>query len=152
MTDKPEATTAAEDDETAEAAKLAGELAGKTKPAKPSRKKRKSVELLSTEDELTLAALKLKDRNQTIGLRKMLAWFAIAAVSVQLIVANLIFGWYLWANGWKDLPSEIMIAWMSATVVEVIGIVVIIARNLFPARGRALTRRDLRKVIRKRKR
>ena len=140
------------DDEAAEAAAMARSFAGKTTPASSTSKKQKKskttvdVEWLGEDPGLTTAYLKLKDRDQTINLRLRLAWFAIIAVSIQLMIANLIFGWYMWANGWTNLPSEIMIAWLSSTVVEVIGIVVIIARNLFPSRDRAVTRRDLMKI------
>jgi hypothetical protein len=136
-------------DEAAEAAALAVSVAASATPVASVKdpKRAKRVELLTPDEELSMAALKRRDRGQTIKLRWGLALFAIIAVSVQILVANLIFGWYMWANGWRNLPSEIMIAWMSATVVEVIGIVVIIARNLFPSSQRAMTRRDLAKLV-----
>lgn len=61
--------------------------------------------------------------------------WALIFVGVQLAVANLFFGWYLWFNR-ADPDRAIMAAWLTSTVVEVIGILWVIARNLFPYRDR----------------
>jgi len=108
------------------------------------------IAVVDPEEELNLQTLKLRDRQQTMRLRLFLAWFAIAAVSVQLIAANLLFWNYLARPEWRlGTPTEVVVAWLSATVVETIGIVVIIARNLFPANLKGIGRRDLKKLLRK---
>ncbi len=99
----------------------------------------------SPKEELSKSSLKLRDRRQNMRLRMQLAWFAIVVVSAQLIVANVFFGHYLFRE--DEVDTTIMVAWLSATVVEVIGIVVIIARNLFPS-AKAMGKRDLRKIMR----
>lgn len=94
----------------------------------------KRLRLARPEEELSMSALKARDRRQDIGLKRVLAYFAVGAVGVQLMVANWFFHTYL--NRVDFVPSDaVMIAWLSSSVVEVIGIVAIIARNLFPNRG-----------------
>lgn len=98
-------------------------------------KARGRVKLLEPYEELSLQTVKARDRNQNIRLKKMLARFAIAAVSFQLAAAFVVLVYYLCVT--SPEPSEmVIVAWLSATVVEVIGIVYIIARNLFPDRAR----------------
>jgi hypothetical protein len=83
----------------------------------------------SPEERLT--ELTVQDRRQRVQLKRHLAYGAFAAVGLQLLVANAAFYVYGFANAWEIEP-EVMVAWLSATVVETIGIVLIIARNLFP--------------------
>jgi len=83
--------------------------------------------------ELATAIVKLRARQQDVKLKRMLALFAVVAVSVQLLVADLIL--MRWIVFGETAPSDgVLVAWMSATVVEVIGIVAIVARNLFPGK------------------
>ncbi|GAA5037689.1 hypothetical protein ACFQRL_14185 [Microbacterium fluvii] len=107
---------------------------------------RKRVPFSSEKDEVTKSAIKLRDMTQTSRLRKQLATFAILAVSAQLLVANLFFAFYLWQTKDDGFEPSVMIAWLSATVVEVVGIVVIVARNLFPSTAVALRQRDIRRL------
>ena len=85
---------------------------------------------------LRLQTLKLAQREQDMRLRRKLSDYAIWIVIVQLAVANLFFGFYLWHNPIDPQPP-IMIAWLSSTVVEVVGILWVIARNLFPYRDKS---------------
>jgi hypothetical protein len=95
------------------------------------RRPRASVVLEPAEREARKASLKLRAREQDVGLKRLLASVAIAAVILQLLVADAFLAYYvLWAD---RAPSDtVLIAWLSASVVEVIGIVAIVARNLFP--------------------
>ncbi|WP_065571990.1 hypothetical protein [Microbacterium oleivorans] len=61
-------------------------------------------------------------------------------------MANVFFGFYLWQTKDDGFEPSVMIAWLSATVVEVVGIVVIVARNLFPSTAVALRQRDIRRL------
>lgn len=133
-----------------------GQDHAKTRPTqKPKRKswwrpRGKKIEVVGTERELSAAALKLRDREQTMKLRLRLAWFTMGAVAIQLIAANLLFWNYLARHDWRvDTPPEVVVAWLSATVVEVIGIVLVIARNLFPSTEKNLSRRDLARLVKK---
>lgn len=96
--------------------------------------KRGKVRLTGTDEELSMSTLKARDRRQDIGLKRLLAYFAIAAVAIQLGIADWFF--YSYLSRVDFIPSDaVMIAWLSSTVVEIIGIVAIIARNLFPNRA-----------------
>ncbi|PPF47050.1 hypothetical protein C5B85_01885 [Pseudoclavibacter sp. AY1F1] len=79
---------------------------------------------------------KLKQRAQDMKLRKNLAYWAIGFVCAQLVFANLFFAIYLGHNAVRPNPA-IMIAWLSGTVVEVIGILWVIARSLFPFKDKS---------------
>lgn len=102
---------------------------------KSKRRSRLSVVLEPAEREARKATLKLRAREQDVGLKRLLAWVAIAAVVIQLLVADAFLAHYvLWA---PRAPSDtVLIAWLSASVIEVIGIVAIVARNLFPDRAK----------------
>lgn len=86
-----------------------------------------------SERPATMAVVKMRDKEQDIALKKILAWASVAFVAFQLIVANVYFGFYLW-HAREMTPNAIMMAWLSATVIEVIAILGIIARSLFPGR------------------
>lgn len=124
----------------------AGKSATPAAAAKKSHRKR--VAFSSEKEELSKSAIKLRDMTQTSRLRKQLAVFAIVAVSAQLVVANGYFGFYLWKTQDAGFEPSVMIAWLTATVVEVVGIVVIVARNLFPATATSLRRRDVKRLAR----
>lgn len=102
------------------------------------RKRRRSAsasELDSLDAQQARAAVKLRARDLDVRLKRILAIFVVAAVGAQLVVADLVFAkWMLFGAA---APSDtVVVSWLSATVVEVIGIVAIVARNLFPDRGR----------------
>ncbi|WP_124767482.1 hypothetical protein [Plantibacter sp. PA-3-X8] len=97
------------------------------------RRPRATVELQPAEREARKATLKLRAREQDVGLKRLMAWVAISAVILQLLVADAFLAHYVLLA--TPNPSDtVLIAWLSASVVEVIGIVAIVARNLFPDR------------------
>lgn len=71
-----------------------------------------------------------RTRNRTLTYADWWLW-SIGFVCAQLLAANLFFGWYLWFNR-VNPDGKIMIVWLTSSVIEVIGIVVIIATSLFP--------------------
>lgn len=77
--------------------------------------------------------LEIDDLQEIVRLKKILARGAFIAVGAQLLIADSAFIIYAFANSWK-LPPEVMIGWLSSTVVQTVGIVFIIARHLFPNR------------------
>lgn len=52
----------------------------------------------------------------------------------QLIVANTVFVVYAWAGEHRDLDAVVIDVWLGATLVQVIGVVAIVTRYLFPRR------------------
>lgn len=89
------------------------------------------------ETDEAISRAHIAELDQQNRLRQHLFVAAVVFVSVQLGVADALFVWYL---AWDMMAAHqtpsgpVMIAWLSATVVEVIGILAIIARYLFPAR------------------
>lgn len=74
------------------------------------------------------------DLRQDVRLKRRYANGALFAIGSQLLVADGVFVVYGWQNHWQLAP-EVILGWLSATVVEVIGVVLVITRYLFPARG-----------------
>jgi hypothetical protein len=74
-----------------------------------------------------------QDFQQDISLKRMYAKWLLVAMSIQIGFANLGFFLYGGYNGW-GIEAAVMQVWLSAAVVQVIGIVYVIARYLFPRR------------------
>jgi hypothetical protein len=69
---------------------------------------------------------------QEIGFRKMYANGALVAMGIQVLIADAAFYIYGYANGWH-IPSSAIEVWLAAVVVQVIGVVLVITRSLFPS-------------------
>jgi hypothetical protein len=52
-------------------------------------------------------------------------------MALQVMVSNAIFVWYGDTNGW-EISSTAISAWMGTTVVEVVSVVLVIVKYLFP--------------------
>lgn len=93
--------------------------------ANEARKRKAKVEKLEQKAE------RLKSENK---IRARLGNAAIALVSGQLIVCDVaifMYGLATVLNG-GVVPTQVVIGWMTATLVEVIGILWVIARSLYP--------------------
>lgn len=81
-------------------------------------------------------ALKNKRLDEGNRLRNRLGSTAIVFVSIQLVICNLgvlaYFVYYI-CKGWT-ISNEVIIGWMTTSLVEVIGVLWVIARSLFPFR------------------
>lgn len=84
-----------------------------------------------------IADLRFKDHEFDHRLKKMLGYEGMAAAFVQLVVANAVFIVYLLvaACHGREVSAVVVAGWFSATVVEVLGIVAIVAKYLYPAAG-----------------
>lgn len=91
--------------------------------------------------ELTI--LERQDLAQDIRLKKYYAFALIGGLGVQVIIANVLVYLYAWKGvHWRMSPSVIN-AWLGATVIQVIGVVFVVTRYLFPRRD-VRRRRDRR--------
>jgi hypothetical protein len=79
-------------------------------------------------------ALAGEDRRQDIKLKKTYAKSFLRLVALQLVVADLVFIAYAWAGKSWDLPSSVIEIWLGATLIELVGIVLVVTRYLFPRR------------------
>lgn len=77
-------------------------------------------------------------KRQSNLLRVILAMFALLFVGAQLIASDWLVFQYMNAQlaVGRTLPTEFLIAWLAASLVEVIGILWVIARSLFPFRDK----------------
>lgn len=75
-------------------------------------------------------AIQVKNKQQNMLLRQRIAHTAIRLVIIQIFVSNAFFLIYLLTN-LESTDANVMIAWLSSTVVEVIGILLVVARSLF---------------------
>jgi hypothetical protein len=83
--------------------------------------------------ELRLRNAQVANEEQDLGLRRLVARWSIGFVCAQLLAANVFFGWYLWFNR-VNPDGKIMMVWLTSSVIEVIGIVAVIATSLFPSK------------------
>jgi hypothetical protein len=73
---------------------------------------------------------------QEHGLRQKYADWIILLLGAQFVIADAVFVAFAWAGRGWDLPSGVVEVWLAATVVQVIGVVAIVTRHLFPGRER----------------
>jgi hypothetical protein len=50
----------------------------------------------------------------------------------QLLIADTAFYLYGFENGWH-IPTAAITTWLAATVIQIVGVVLVIAKNLFPS-------------------
>jgi hypothetical protein len=89
------------------------------------------IEVAKLETEVEALREDLASAIQSRRLRYPVAIGALALMVLQVVVSNAIFGWYGDTNGW-DISAAAISAWMGTTVVEVIGVVLVVMNYLFP--------------------
>jgi hypothetical protein len=67
-------------------------------------------------------------------LRERYATWILKILGAQLVVTDLVFLAFAWfGEGW-DLSPGVIEVWLAATVVQIVGIVLVVTRHLFPDR------------------
>ncbi len=122
------------DDQDVTAAPAAGyPSAGRARISSRSlrRLKRRRKRVMSSDD---LEKDELAARNV---LRKGYGWGLLAILACQIAFVDWIF--YRYADEGRDwnIESSVMTAWLTATVIEVVGIAAVVVRHLFPRRDKA---------------
>jgi hypothetical protein len=79
-------------------------------------------------------ALQRMFAEQEHELRQSYADWIIRVLGVQLLVADLVFIVFAWVGKDWQLSSGVIEVWLAATVVQVIAVVAIVTRHLFPNR------------------
>lgn len=74
------------------------------------------------------------DHWQDIRLKKTYAKWLLLLVAGQLVVADVVFVVYAWAGEHWHLEAGVVQVWLGATLVELIGVALVITRYLFPRR------------------
>lgn len=81
--------------------------------------------------------LRGEDHRQDIRLKRTYARWLLILVAAQLFVADAIFVAYAWAGEHWRLDAGVVQFWLGATLVELIGVVAVITRYLFPRRDQS---------------
>jgi hypothetical protein len=77
------------------------------------------------------------DHWQDIQLKKTYAKWLLILVAFQLLVTDTAFIAYAWVGmGW-ELEASVIQVWLGSTLVELIGVALVITRYLFPRRDRS---------------
>lgn len=74
------------------------------------------------------------DHWQDIQLKKTYAKWLLRLVAAQLFVADAVFIAYAWAGERWHLDTAVIQVWLVSTLVELIGVALVITRYLFPRR------------------
>jgi glutathione S-transferase len=86
-----------------------------------------------------------KERAQGLSLRQLFAeqehqlrqkyadWI-LWLLGAQFVIADAVFVAFAWAGRRWDLPPGVVEVWLAATVVQVVGVVAVVTRHLFPNR------------------
>ncbi len=80
------------------------------------------------EDRREAASERLK---VSVRLAKLIGYGALIAVVIQVALADVAFFWYGFANDWK-IPAGAISAWLAAIVIQVVGVVLVVAKDIFP--------------------
>jgi hypothetical protein len=76
------------------------------------------------------------DHFQDIKLKKKYANWLLWLITIQLVVADTVFVVYAAKGKHWDLEPSVIQIWLIATLVELIGVALVITRYLFPRRDR----------------
>lgn len=106
----------------------------------PSEKDAKAV--LDTAEDVS----RVETRGRAVGvaqstvdlrLQKWVGYGGLGLMVAQLVVANLVFVKHAHEMGWGEVAPAVLQVYFASTVVQVIGVVYIVARSVFPEGGRA---------------
>ncbi len=79
------------------------------------------------------------DHFQDIKLKKKYANWLLWLISIQLVVADIVFVVYAGVGERWHLDAAVIQVWLVTTLVELIGVALVITRYLFPRRDRQAT-------------
>jgi hypothetical protein len=96
------------------------------------------VEYRWLEEKLKLQEIELKREyaKQEIDLRATYAKGLLLILAVMLVVVNVIFWKYAASGRHWNIPNAVVQIWLGATVIQVVGVVTVVTRYLFPNRDR----------------
>lgn len=95
------------------------------------------AELRHLDEQERAQALEHRDlfARQEHGLRQSYADWILRILGAQLLVADAVFVAIAWVGRDWDLTPGMTEVWLLAAVVQVVGVVAIVTRHLFPTRG-----------------
>jgi hypothetical protein len=81
-----------------------------------------------------LQNLSEQNQAQEIRLRRFYATWLLVGLGVELLIANTVFVLYAAVGKHWKLEAAVIDVWLGQTVVQVVGIVLVVTRHLFPDR------------------
>src|ERR1700691_2770025 len=81
-----------------------------------------------------LQNLPQKDHAQDIRLKRIYALALLVGLGVQVFIVDAAFVAYAWAGVNWNVAEPVMSIWLGATVINVIGVVLVVTNYLFPQR------------------
>ena len=78
----------------------------------------------------------VKAKEVDLNLQRIVGYGSLGLMFAQVLTANIVFIKYAHNVGWGHIPTGAIQAWLAATVVQVVGVVLVIARSVFPQDGR----------------
>jgi hypothetical protein len=94
----------------------------------------KALEQSSEVTELPFYEEERQERVQDIKLKKWYAIAILAGLGAQIVIVDAVIAMYAWKGVHWDVQQNVLYVWISATVIEVIAIVLVITHHLFPRR------------------
>ncbi len=94
-----------------------------------------ALRFLTEKAQLQEIELKKEYATQEIELRETYAKGLLAILAVELVVVNVIFWIYAEQGKNWNIPDGVIQIWLGATVVEIVGVVTVVTRYLFPNRN-----------------
>jgi glutathione S-transferase len=89
---------------------------------------------LDEQERVQGLALRRLFAEQEHGLRQRYADRIHWLLGAQFVIADAVFVAFAWAGQGWDLPPGVIEVWLAATVVQVVGVVAVVTRHLFPNR------------------
>jgi hypothetical protein len=77
--------------------------------------------------------IELEGLRDDVGNKDLYAKSLLGAMAVQLVIVDVAFGWYAFANHWH-IPTAALNVWIGGTFAQVVGVVLVVAHYLFPNR------------------
>lgn len=89
---------------------------------------------LTERNQAQAIELKRSFAEQEHELRRAYARRILLLLLAQFLIADAVFVAFAWAGEHWHLSTAVIDVWLAATVVQVVGIVLVVTRNLFPDR------------------
>ncbi len=112
------------------AKRILEEGAASDAPAMPE-----ALRFLTEKAQLQEIELRKEYATQEIELRETYAKGLLAILAVELVVVNVIFWFYAEKGKNWNIPDGVIQIWLGATVVQIVGVVTVVTRYLFPNRN-----------------
>jgi glutathione S-transferase len=93
-----------------------------------------SLRHLSEQERAQGLSLRQLFAEQEHGLRQKYANWILWLLGAQFVIADAVFVAFAWVGRSWGLPPGVVEVWLAATVIQVVGVVAIVTRHLFPNR------------------